>query len=183
MIYVGFVLTVALAIVLDLLLVVVRGWRRPGPGRAGLTDGWHRRRRRLADRPGPLAGRRRDPDPAASSTSSCPPCRSSSRWRSRSRSRSTSVTRAAGAPWPSTSPGIGRAIPSYALLLVFFPIFGFGLLTPLLALVLLSIPPILANTYIGLRGVDREVVDAARGMGMRESAGPDPGRAADRHCR
>lgn len=64
--------------------------------------------------------------------------------------------------------GIGRAIPSYALLIVFFPIFGFGLLTPLLALVLLSIPPILANTYVGLRGVDREVVDAARGMGMRE---------------
>ncbi len=64
--------------------------------------------------------------------------------------------------------GLGRAIPSYALLLVFFPLFGFGLLTPLLALVLLSIPPILANTHVGLRGVDREVVDAARGMGMRE---------------
>lgn len=65
--------------------------------------------------------------------------------------------------------GLGRAIPSYALLLVFFPILGFGLLTPLLALVLLSIPPILANTHVGLRGVDREMVDAARGMGMRES--------------
>jgi osmoprotectant transport system permease protein len=65
--------------------------------------------------------------------------------------------------------GIGRAIPSYALLLVFFPILGFGLLTPLVALVLLSIPPILANTHIGLRGVDHETVDAARGMGMRES--------------
>lgn len=64
--------------------------------------------------------------------------------------------------------GLGRAIPSYALLLVFFPLFGFGLLTPLIALVLLSIPPILANTHVGLRGVDREVVDAARGMGMRE---------------
>jgi len=65
--------------------------------------------------------------------------------------------------------GLGRAIPSYALLLVFFPILGFGLLTPLVALVLLSIPPILANTHVGLRGVDQETVDAARGMGMRES--------------
>ncbi len=65
--------------------------------------------------------------------------------------------------------GIGRAIPSYALLLVIFPILGFGLLTPLIALVLLSIPPILANTHVGLRGVDPEAVDAARGMGMRES--------------
>ena len=65
--------------------------------------------------------------------------------------------------------GVGRAIPSYALLLLFFPIFGFGLLAPLLALVLLAMPPILANVYVGLRGVDRELVDAGRGMGMRES--------------
>ena len=65
--------------------------------------------------------------------------------------------------------GLGRAIPSYALLIVLFPLLGFGLITPLVALVLLSIPPILANTHVGLRGVDREMVDAARGMGMRES--------------
>jgi osmoprotectant transport system permease protein len=65
--------------------------------------------------------------------------------------------------------GLGRAIPSYALLIVLFPLLGFGLITPLVALVLLSIPPILANTHVGLRGVDPEVVDAARGMGMRES--------------
>ncbi|HLA17020.1 MAG TPA: ABC transporter permease subunit [Candidatus Limnocylindrales bacterium] len=65
--------------------------------------------------------------------------------------------------------GLGRAIPSYALLLLFFPIFGFGLVAPLLALVLLALPAILANVYVGLRGVDRELVDAGRGMGMRES--------------
>ena len=65
--------------------------------------------------------------------------------------------------------GLGRAIPSYALLLLFFPIFGFGLVAPLLALVLLAAPPILANVYVGLRGVDSELVDAGRGMGMRES--------------
>jgi osmoprotectant transport system permease protein len=65
--------------------------------------------------------------------------------------------------------GVGRAIPSYALLLVLFPILGFGLVAPLLALVLLALPPILANVYVGLRGVDREIVDAGRGMGMRES--------------
>ena len=65
--------------------------------------------------------------------------------------------------------GVGRAIPSYALLILFFPIFGFGLVAPLLALVLLAIPPILANVYVGLREVDRELVDAGRGMGMRES--------------
>jgi osmoprotectant transport system permease protein len=65
--------------------------------------------------------------------------------------------------------GVGRAVPSYALLILFFPIFGFGLVAPLLALVLLAIPPILANVYVGLRGIDRELVEAGRGMGMRES--------------
>jgi osmoprotectant transport system permease protein len=65
--------------------------------------------------------------------------------------------------------GVGRAIPSYALLILLFPVFGFGLAAPLLALVLLAIPPILANVYVGLRGVDRELVDAGRGMGMRET--------------
>jgi osmoprotectant transport system permease protein len=64
--------------------------------------------------------------------------------------------------------GIGRAIPSYALLILFFPIFGFGLVAPLLALVLLAIPPILANVYVGLRSVDPELVEAGRGMGMAE---------------
>jgi osmoprotectant transport system permease protein len=61
---------------------------------------------------------------------------------------------------------LGRAIPSYALLLIFFPIFGFGLEAPVLALVLLSLPPILTNTFVGMREVDRDMVEAARGMGM-----------------
>jgi len=64
---------------------------------------------------------------------------------------------------------IGRAVPSYALLFVFFPLFGLGLggfATPFPALVLLAIPPILTNAYVGLREVDREAVDAGRGMGM-----------------
>ena len=61
---------------------------------------------------------------------------------------------------------LGRAIPSYALLLIFFPIFGFGLEAPVLALVLLSLPPILTNTFVGMREVDRDMVESARGMGM-----------------
>jgi osmoprotectant transport system permease protein len=64
---------------------------------------------------------------------------------------------------------IGRAVPSYALLFVFFPFFGLGLggfATPFPALVLLAIPPILTNAYVGLREVDREVVEAGRGMGL-----------------
>ena len=37
-----------------------------------------------------------------------------------------------------------------------------------LAMVLLAIPPILVNAYAGVRGVDRDLVEAARGMGLRE---------------
>lgn len=61
---------------------------------------------------------------------------------------------------------LGRAIPSYALLLVLFPVFGLGFATAFPALVLLTLPPILTNTYIGIREVDRDMVDAGRGMGM-----------------
>ena len=63
---------------------------------------------------------------------------------------------------------LGRAVPSYALLLVFLPIFGLGDEAAFPALVLLAIPPILVNAYVGLRGVDRDLVEAGRGMGMTE---------------
>lgn len=61
---------------------------------------------------------------------------------------------------------LGRAIPSYALLLVLFPVFGLGFAAAFPALLLLTLPPILTNTYIGIREVDRDMVDAGRGMGM-----------------
>jgi osmoprotectant transport system permease protein len=51
---------------------------------------------------------------------------------------------------------------------MFFPIFGLGFGTAFPALVLLAIPPVLTNTYVGLRDVDRDTVEAARGMGMTE---------------
>ena len=64
---------------------------------------------------------------------------------------------------------LGRSIPSYALLLIFFTIVnrvGFAAAIP--ALVLLAIPPILVNTYVALREVDRDTVEAGRAMGLRE---------------
>lgn len=65
---------------------------------------------------------------------------------------------------------IGRAVPSIALIFVFFAWFGAGFVNVMLALALLAIPPILTNTYVGMREVDREVVDAGRGMGMGAAA-------------
>lgn len=61
---------------------------------------------------------------------------------------------------------IGRAVPSLALLIVFVSVLGLGFRNALVVLVLLAIPPILTNTYAGMRGVDRDVVEAGSGMGM-----------------
>jgi osmoprotectant transport system permease protein len=61
---------------------------------------------------------------------------------------------------------VGRAVPSLALIAFFAAYLGFGFNTLTLALVLLAIPPILTNAYTGMRQVDRDTVDSARGMGM-----------------
>ena len=59
-----------------------------------------------------------------------------------------------------------RVIPSLALVFLFVPWLGFGYRPALLALVLLAAPPIVLNTFAGLRGVDPAAVEAARGLGM-----------------
>jgi osmoprotectant transport system permease protein len=62
---------------------------------------------------------------------------------------------------------VGRAIPSFAILVLAFQVFGLGSYPAYIALILLAIPPMLTNSYIGVRDVDPEARDAARGMGMR----------------
>src|SRR5262249_29251459 len=68
---------------------------------------------------------------------------------------------------------IGRALPSMALLAFALPVafalgLGLGFWPTFLALVPMGIPPILTDSYVALREVDRDVVDAARGMGLSE---------------
>jgi osmoprotectant transport system permease protein len=63
---------------------------------------------------------------------------------------------------------LGRAVPSYALLIMFVSFLGLGFRNALAVLVLLAIPPILTNTYAGMREVDRDLVEGGRGMGMGE---------------
>ena len=65
-----------------------------------------------------------------------------------------------------TASNVGRAVPSLALIAFFVAYLGVGFWNVTLALVLLAIPPILTNTYVGVLQVDRDTVDAARGMGM-----------------
>ncbi|HEY7875640.1 MAG TPA: ABC transporter permease [Actinomycetota bacterium] len=61
---------------------------------------------------------------------------------------------------------LGRAIPSFAILALAVPFLGIGFKPTLVTLVVLAIPPILTNTYVGVQGVDRDTVESARGMGM-----------------
>jgi osmoprotectant transport system permease protein len=60
----------------------------------------------------------------------------------------------------------GRAIPELALIAFMVAFVGVGLLNVTIALMVLGIPPILTNTFVGIRQVDRGAVEAARGMGM-----------------
>ncbi|GAA2518524.1 MULTISPECIES: ABC transporter permease [Streptomyces] len=62
-----------------------------------------------------------------------------------------------------------RALPSFGLLVLIVIVLGFGLLPVMIPLVILAVPPILVTTYEAVRSVDPSPVDAARGMGMRES--------------
>ncbi|MEG0367040.1 MAG: ABC transporter permease [Coprobacillus sp.] len=59
-----------------------------------------------------------------------------------------------------------QTIPSLALLAIMVPFFGVGKLPAIVALFIYSLLPILRNTYLGMMGVDKGLLDAAKGMGM-----------------
>jgi osmoprotectant transport system permease protein len=70
---------------------------------------------------------------------------------------------------------IGRALPSYALVVMILPLsltlspeYGLDPIPTFVAMSLLAIPPILVGAYAGLRSVDADLVEAGRGMGLRE---------------
>ena len=67
---------------------------------------------------------------------------------------------------------VGRAIPSFALLVLGAQFWGIGEVggmskAALLALIALAIPPIITNTYVGMSEVDEGIRDSAAGVGMR----------------
>jgi osmoprotectant transport system permease protein len=70
---------------------------------------------------------------------------------------------------------VWRAMPSLALIGIVLPVtaaidpeLGFKVYPTLVAMVVLAVPPILVNTQAGIAGVDRDLVEAGRAMGMRE---------------
>jgi osmoprotectant transport system permease protein len=61
---------------------------------------------------------------------------------------------------------VGRALPSLAVIAILIGLVGLGFLNVLVALVVLAVPPMLTNAYVAVDQVDRDAVEAARGMGM-----------------
>lgn len=64
---------------------------------------------------------------------------------------------------------LGQTIPSLVILGLAIPLVGIGFAPALLALFLRAVLPILLNTYVGIKGVEQGVVEAARGMGMTDN--------------
>ncbi len=80
-----------------------------------------------------------------------------------------------GAGIAASLANLGRALPSLAVIalaipftVVIDPVLGGAILPTLVAMVVLAVPPILVNAYTGIAEVDRDLVEAGRGMGMRE---------------
>ena len=63
---------------------------------------------------------------------------------------------------------VGRAVPAVVLLFFFLAYLGIGFANVAAVLFLLAVPPILTNTYVGVRQIDPEIVDAAHGIGMSD---------------
>jgi osmoprotectant transport system permease protein len=74
------------------------------------------------------------------------------------------------------SANLWRALPSLAVIAIVLPIsarldpeLGFKFYPTVVAMVVLAVPPIMVNTYSGLAGVDRDILEAGRGQGMAEA--------------
>jgi osmoprotectant transport system permease protein len=80
------------------------------------------------------------------------------------------VTRVKSLQWPTlTIAGILQTIPGIALLAIMVPLLGrIGFLPALIALIIYSILPILRNTVTGILGVEKSVIEAAKGIGMTD---------------
>lgn len=74
-----------------------------------------------------------------------------------------------GSGWVVATSGAARAIPTLGVLTLFALWLGIGLVAPVLALVLLAIPPLIAGAYSGVVSIDHSIPEAARAIGMSET--------------
>ena len=61
---------------------------------------------------------------------------------------------------------VGRALPSFAVLVIALQLSSIGVTPTMVALVLLAVPPMVTNSFVGVRSVDADMVEAGRAMGM-----------------
>ena len=61
---------------------------------------------------------------------------------------------------------VGRAVPSFAVLVIALQLSSIGTTPAVVALVALALPPMVTNAWVGVHGVDADLRQAARGMGM-----------------
>ncbi|RKR04382.1 osmoprotectant transport system permease protein [Kushneria sinocarnis] len=61
---------------------------------------------------------------------------------------------------------IGRAVPSFGVIIFVFLLVGYGVIPVIVALVALAIPPMVTNSFVGMRGVDPAIRQAATAVGM-----------------
>lgn len=73
-----------------------------------------------------------------------------------------------GAQWVMAIFNLGRALPSLGIVILAIMIIGYETRTVIIALVVMSIPPILTNTYVGLDQIDSSLKSCAKSMGMRK---------------
>ena len=71
-----------------------------------------------------------------------------------------------GGPLAVNLSNLGRAVPSFAIIVLMASVVGIGAKPAYIALVALAVPPMVTNTYTAIRGVDRDVREAAEGMGL-----------------
>lgn len=71
-----------------------------------------------------------------------------------------------GGPLAINVSNLGRAVPSFAIIVLMASILGIGARPAFIALVALAVPPMVTNTYTAIRGVDAEVRESAMGMGL-----------------
>jgi osmoprotectant transport system permease protein len=74
--------------------------------------------------------------------------------------------RSAAALLAVNAANVGRTLPSLAVLALAMPLLGTGFMPSLVALTLIALPAVLINTVVGVREIDADIIDAARGMGM-----------------
>jgi osmoprotectant transport system permease protein len=71
-----------------------------------------------------------------------------------------------GGPLVINIANLGRAVPSFAIIVLAAQVYGIGATPAFIALVALAIPPMVTNTMTAVAGVDAEVTESARGMGL-----------------